>query len=246
MLQRHWPMVIGGSLVVVVLMAAFVLTNGRVSRVKGPDTGPEAVGLTSVAPVAETPVQAAAALPAPTTRESGPSRPGVEGIQVHGRWTIEVREPDGRLVSRTEFENAVVPTGEAALAEFLARKKTPGWWQILLLGSPNMEPCLDAGTNAVCIVAESGDSTNTSNVFKNLAVGLTPGLMGARLSGTATVQRSGNVDRVRTRVHRCDNTIAPSSPCSSLAAIFTQTTLATPIAVLLNQQVAVTVDISFQ
>src|SRR5437879_3747133 len=29
-----------------------------------------------------------------------------EGIQVHGAWTIDVREPDGTLVEHREFENA--------------------------------------------------------------------------------------------------------------------------------------------
>jgi len=27
---------------------------------------------------------------------------------VHGHWTIDVREPDGTLVSHNEFENALV------------------------------------------------------------------------------------------------------------------------------------------
>src|ERR1035438_8313432 len=31
-----------------------------------------------------------------------------EGIKVHGHWVIEIRNPDGSLASRHEFENALV------------------------------------------------------------------------------------------------------------------------------------------
>src|SRR3989442_5421961 len=48
----------------------------------------------------------------------------VEGIKVHGHWTIEVRNPDGTLVTRREFENGLV--GASGLAQILARQKTPG------------------------------------------------------------------------------------------------------------------------
>ena len=45
-----------------------------------------------------------------------------EGIKVHGRWTIEVRNPDGSLASRHEFQNDLYPfppgRGELCLVRF--------------------------------------------------------------------------------------------------------------------------------
>jgi hypothetical protein len=35
-------------------------------------------------------------------RATGPQ----EGIKVHGHWVIEVRNPDGKVATRREFENA--------------------------------------------------------------------------------------------------------------------------------------------
>ena len=167
-------------------------------------------------------------------------------MKVSGHWTIEVREPDGSLVSRQEFENALQSIGRESLAQFLARDKTPGLWRVYLgVSISPTSPCLDTSTGSavVCVVAESGDVTG-SNVFRNLAVSLNSASV-VRLSGTATAQRDGEVGVVATTVFRCANTIAPSSPCSSGLGTFTQKTLTTPVPVLLNQQVVVTVDISF-
>ncbi len=56
-----------------------------------------------------------------------------EGIQVHGHWTIEVRNPDGKLVSHTEFENALASNGGASLlAGLLTGTVTPGSWFVYL------------------------------------------------------------------------------------------------------------------
>jgi hypothetical protein len=73
-----------------------------------------------------------------------------EGIKVHGHWTIEVRDPDGRLVERRQFENALVPTGAGVLARALfhfddGNNFQPGclncafsWRVTLLLGSTTL------------------------------------------------------------------------------------------------------------
>ena len=51
------------------------------------------------------------------------------GIQIHGHWTIEVREPDGTLVTHREFDNALVATGPETLASILSRQRSPGLWE---------------------------------------------------------------------------------------------------------------------
>lgn len=46
-----------------------------------------------------------------TVAEESGSSGRNEGIKVHGHWTIEVRDPDGRLAAHREFENSLAPSG---------------------------------------------------------------------------------------------------------------------------------------
>ena len=39
--------------------------------------------------------------------QGGPQK----GIKVYVHWTIEVRDPDGKLAAHREFENALEPSG---------------------------------------------------------------------------------------------------------------------------------------
>ena len=56
-----------------------------------------------------------------------------EGITVHGHWIIEVRNPDGKLAPRREFENAY-PAGGAYLPSLLSGNNSPGGLSVLLNG----------------------------------------------------------------------------------------------------------------
>jgi hypothetical protein len=51
-----------------------------------------------------------------------------EGIKVHGHWVIDVRNPDGKLVTHREFENAYL--GGPFLSQILARQNAVGRWFI--------------------------------------------------------------------------------------------------------------------
>lgn len=256
--KRHWPTVIAGGIMVVVLTMAFVLSQSSAGQVPASKTGAvlsQSKGLAAVAlpgkDAAPAVQQAMASAPvAPSSGEAAPPGPGVEGLKVSGHWTIEVREPDGRLVSRTEFENALnTVVGTESLARFLARDKSPGLWSVELTGSPySNTPCL-SGTNPLyCFIIESANTDVTGPTwFKTLVVSLTSDSK-VRLSGTATAQRDGNVGNVATGVSRCQSSTAPVTPCTTTTGIsyqFTYKTLTTPVSVLQNQQVAITVDISF-
>jgi len=64
-----------------------------------------------------------------------------EGIKVHGHWTIEVRNPNGKLLSHTEFENSLYSPGTTGYPyAFLVRGYSVGEWGILL-GSSSSSPC---------------------------------------------------------------------------------------------------------
>jgi hypothetical protein len=179
--------------------------------------------------------------------EGGPR----EGIKVHGHWTIEVRNPDGKLVKHREFENSLDPNaGAAALANPLDRGAVGGLWMITLAGSlcPNL-----------CALTES--AATVLGAFKTLTVTLSgsqtmnPHLV---LSGTMTAPQSGSVSAVETWETQCAPTVAPAncldtnsltvqSPRGSIFGVYGvfTGTLIPAINVSAGQLIQVTVDISF-
>src|SRR5713226_5405287 len=56
-------------------------------------------------------------------------------IQVHGHWVIEIRNPDGSLDSRREFDNALLPSGTVFLASLLGRQVHVAEWSVAVRGS---------------------------------------------------------------------------------------------------------------
>jgi hypothetical protein len=88
-----------------------------------------------------------------------------EGIKVHGHWTIEVRNPDGTVVTHREFENAlspgvsfpvggglsmVAPGGEALLSALLTGQAETPAWVIFLEGADGLAA---TGTTGPCIIS---------------------------------------------------------------------------------------------
>ena len=62
------------------------------------------------------------------------------GIKVHGHWMLEVRNPDGTLASRKEFENGLVTGlggGSNALALLLSGEAAFGGWWVTLTTNVN-------------------------------------------------------------------------------------------------------------
>jgi hypothetical protein len=86
------------------------------------------------------------------------------GIKVHGHWTIEVRDPDGKLVTHHEFENALQPDGVLGLAEVLGRVQTVGFWAVQVFSATFGGPCLYNNAMFGCRMVESGDITENSPV----------------------------------------------------------------------------------
>jgi hypothetical protein len=135
----------------------------------GPAATPAAAGNATPTPVpavntvpvtqAATPKPAAApvnALASPAAQSS--SKGSHEGIAAHGHWTIEVRNPDGKVAKHLEFENTLCTTfvdpmsgvtvlgGDSTLTSLLAgisidptNVVVPGAWSIIL-GAP--EPAI--------------------------------------------------------------------------------------------------------
>lgn len=68
------------------------------------------------------------------------------GIKIHGHWKIVVRNPDGTIATRRDFENSLDLGGIYILPTLLAGAQTPGAWAIALgaQNAGNTGPCSGA------------------------------------------------------------------------------------------------------
>ncbi len=186
----------------------------------------------------------------PEVVRSDADQPGTpaEGIEVHGRWKIEVTEPDGRFVSLTEFDNVLVGSGIANLGKILGRQGSTGEWSITV-SSPTGQPCNSTGGSEIsCLIREVG--TSFPNIFSNLVVDVP--ISGVNrdavvLSGSITVANSTSITHVGTKLAVCPSSSAPDdfvlANCNTQP--FTNKELADAVSVIEDQIVNVTVVISF-
>jgi hypothetical protein len=109
------------------------------------------------APAAVAPQAQPVAQPAQARAPAAPAPRGTqEGIKVHGHWTIEVRNPDGKLVSHTEFENSLVqPTGASDLVAMLFGYGAPGGYLVEVGGGGTAGPCALVNGFNTCLLIGS-------------------------------------------------------------------------------------------
>jgi hypothetical protein len=114
----------------------------------------------------------------PVGEEEGtakPSKPGGEGIKVHGHWVLQVKNADGTLGERREFENSLVTNtygqgGDQLLIGLLTGEATPGGFMIGMVTvntSANPDPaswCSDSGSVGTCYML-----TQANNVYFGLS-----------------------------------------------------------------------------
>jgi len=80
--------------------------------------------------------------------ESASGKPGSEGIKVHGHWVLQVKNPDGTLGERREFNNSLVTsggmmTGDQLLAALLSGNGSSGGMAIAFISGPTTTAGLD-------------------------------------------------------------------------------------------------------
>ncbi len=97
---------------------------------------------------------AAQAAQKPAPAESNAKSGLHTGIKVHGHWVLEVKNPDGKVVSHTEFENSLVSggSGDNLLTQILAGNVTLGAWAIFLSNGTGTGPCSTGGTSHLCSI----------------------------------------------------------------------------------------------
>ena len=188
----------------------------------------------------------AAAAIAQTERGAGQQ----EGIRVHGRWTIEVREQDGTLVKRHEFNNALDGiNGQRVLAGLLGRfYKQIAQWQIRL-DTAQLGVCV-AGVLGCIIDEHLGTGEPPLGRLKvNIPTFVVGG--GAVIPSAGTIELAGSAQFVTPGVIRSVESqlyICPDASCAPPGRHFypfTIRTLPTPINVAATQIVQVTVVLSF-
>jgi hypothetical protein len=145
--------------------------------------------------------------PRPSARVN-PSGGYTESVQVHGHWTIEVSNPGGPVVNRTEFENAVAPRGLEYLTRTLAHNATPGVWTVELGGrlGDDAGPCGPrpprSAQGLACKITEPTNLLEASpRISKNLEVRAPARTAGAsllRLSGQITAVEDSAISEVST------------------------------------------------
>ena len=225
-----------GAATVVVVAASGVYSSGGT---------PRTVAQRDSAPATQKAVSASQPADAPGATS--------EGIAVHGHWTIEVRNTDGALVQRREFENALTSAGRMYLTGTLSRSAgVPAWGILLHANLPDSGPCdtvLDT-FGADCVIVEASGSGGISlwpnaTLFNTLTI--SPTALGSptlTLKGTAIATTNGTIDEV-------SSLMCVSSPPSFDPTVcnnsnqFTTKALATPVSVSTGQQILVTVTIDF-
>jgi hypothetical protein len=167
---------------------------------------------------------------------------------VQGSWSIEVRDPDGSLVERRDFDNELI--GNELLAELLAGDLTAGPLAIQVLGDP--QPCNDdANQESTCFIYEPIRSVNNSHEFNTLNVSIPDSGDNEDdivLGGNFTAGNTSDIDQIRTRLATCEVGTAPDQCNPQVIGGLELTSklfLDNPISVQQGQQVNVTVVISF-
>jgi len=105
--------------------------------------------------------ETAPAAPPNSESEERPAKSGGDAIHVHGHWIIEVRNPDGKVTARREFENSLTPAGQGFLEEILAGWLTAGGMSVLLNGASLTSASLTTTVNSLPFYYTDYQSTET-------------------------------------------------------------------------------------
>lgn len=242
---------IAGRGQVLAALVALVLSSSSIGRaqLKPAQAGPRAASENS-APLAQ-PAAQTGQLSA--TSESA-ARGKHEGIKVHGHWVIDVRNPDGTLVTHHEFENSLTLGayfGSALLTNTLGRVTAIGGWEILLVANGgNMR--IDEPGSTLATACGLGTAPVYLACGPNLSViaGTTQSPGTLTFTGFVTVPASQtSISQVQSNVTVCPSTVLPSA-CFNMPATatysFTQANLSPAITITPGQVVQAAVTINFQ
>jgi hypothetical protein len=149
-----------------------------------------------------------------------------DSIKVHGAWTIELRNPDGTVAARHQFNNALVPQGGGFLARLLGGTQTVTEWAVTLSSRVGETVCAPAS----CFLRQNPAAGQPGLTVEVPATGPNAGLLVMR--GTVTADTTGIIQSVVTQQ------VQAQLP-------FSEKFLAPTIPVTAGQVITVTVVFSF-
>ncbi len=173
--------------------------------------------MTSQAQAPPAPLQsqgtAPAAKPADPSEKnpSSPAKGQHEGISVHGYWLIDVKDPDGKVITHREFENAIQQYGIDYLSALLAGNNSPGGLSITLNGA-NMVFPTSSGSGSTASI-----SLSFSDPGPCLPVNVPFGGSGGPSSGSTCLLTSGTsyLGGVCFTLQQISASNSSTSPCST-------------------------------
>ncbi len=117
----------------------------------------------------------------------------LDGIGVHGAWTLDVLEPNGTLAKHVEFQNELSFPGADWLASLLAGDDTVGTWNVQVLGLPgNIFLCGDQQNPSSCAIND-----NTGDLTVEVVADANADIL--RMSGNMIVSQDGALFSVETQ-----------------------------------------------
>jgi hypothetical protein len=179
----------------------------------------------SVAGVSQAQSQSASAnAPSAPQPEQPASHPGgpYENIKVHGHWVIEVRNPDGSLAARREFENALVGSGQLPLSDILSGYAVPAGWVVQIWDPTSNTTAIDGGPcHGRCWIQQQQLNPHSPCTKASCSSNLTASLsqannqIGLVLSGWIQATQAGNISEVDTINYFCAPAGKPPSDLPS-------------------------------
>jgi hypothetical protein len=169
-----------------------------------------------------------------------PAGTSAEAIKVRGHWTLTIRNSDGSVAGRVEFDNALVPDGGALLSRLLGRRSALSQppddaWRVTIAGSSESYQIYEGTLHPA--LKRPGD-------FDGLSVTVPasgPNASRLLLVGTARATEAQSITAVTTAIAHMDQKTG-----MYLSAIpFTGHVLSAPATVVPGQSIDVTVVISF-
>jgi hypothetical protein len=165
-----------------------------------------------------------------------------EGIKVHGHWTIDIRNPDGTLVSHREFENAlVIGQGDLQLASVLSRNGQMGTWGVILTNPAGAGPC---PTDCVILEPAEAQAIQVLALTGSANLQVQQARTSFSLTGSMTATTKGSITQVSTLVAVC-SAFQSCGLFAGAGATFSQAMLSQPVPIVAGQIIQVTVTFSF-
>ena len=175
---------------------------------------------------------------------AAPSGGPQEGIQVHGDWTLTVRNPDGTIAAHHQFKNALsTSTGaDALLARLLLGTAVTGQWAINL----GMSPAGGCGAGPNCLITESTATagSHSANLTKTIPT-TGPDIGRLVLRGSVRFVSLATILVVTTNVDTCAPATSPANCIGAGLPEFTRKLLTQGVQVNPDQLVELKVVISF-